>query len=44
MSFGIEGQYKLSVTIGDFEDFLTEDKFEKFIVIENIGALLGAKI
>jgi hypothetical protein len=40
MTFGIEGQYRMSVTIGDYEDFLTEDKFEKFVLIENTGLSL----
>ena len=40
MTFGIEGQYKMAVTIGNREDFLTEDKFTSFILIENIGLSL----
>lgn len=39
-AFGIDGQYKMSVTIDKFEDFLTDDKFISFILIENIGLSL----
>lgn len=40
MTIGIKGQYLLSVNIGPFEDFLKEDKFTSFILIENIGLSL----
>ena len=37
---GVNGQYIFSVSIGDKEDFLKEDKFTSFILIENIGLSL----
>ena len=37
MPFGISGQYKMSISINKFDDFLTEDKFIHFILIDNIG-------
>lgn len=40
MAFGIEGQYKMTVSIGDFDDFLTDDKFISFKMVENIGLSL----
>ena len=40
MAFGIEGQYRMAVTIDKFEDFLKEDKFLHFTLIENIGLSL----
>ena len=40
MSFGVNGGYRMSVTIGDKEDFLTDDKFIKFVLIEDIGLSL----
>ena len=40
MSFSVNDGYKMAVTIGPREDFLTDDKFISFIVIENIGLSL----
>lgn len=40
MSFGVNGGYKMSVTIGEREDFLTDDKFIKFVLVEDIGLSL----
>lgn len=40
MAIGIDGQYKFDVTIGDKENFLKEDKFLGFTLIENIGLSL----
>lgn len=40
MSFAVSGGYRMAVTIGDREDFLTDDKFISFIIIENIGLSL----
>lgn len=37
---GIDGQYRLSVTIGDKEDFLTDDKFISFTSVEKLGLSL----
>lgn len=37
---GIEGQYKFDVIIGNKENFLKEDKFISFTLIENIGLSL----
>lgn len=37
---GINGQYRLSVTIGDKEDFLTDDKFISFTLVEKLGLSL----
>lgn len=39
-AFGIGSQYRMSVSIGNREDFLTEDKFIKFILIDVIGLSL----
>lgn len=39
-AFGVGSQYRMSVSIGNREDFLTEDKFIKFIIIDNIGLSL----
>lgn len=40
MTIEVKGGYKLAVTIGDKEDFLTDDKFEKFVLIQNVGLSL----
>lgn len=40
MSFGVANQYKMSITIDKFEDFLTDDKFISFKMVENIGLSL----
>ena len=40
MTIEVKGGYKLSVSIGTYEDFLTDDKFEKFVLIQNIGLSL----
>lgn len=40
MTFQVNGGYKMSVSIGDKDDFLTDDKFISFILIENIGLSL----
>lgn len=40
MAIGIDGAYKFDLTIGDKSNFLKEDKFIKFILIENIGLSL----
>lgn len=40
MPLGIDGAYKFDLTIGDKSDFLKEDKFIKFTLIENIGLSL----
>lgn len=40
MAFGINSQLKMSVSIGDYEDFLKLDKFTSFIIIEDIGLSL----
>lgn len=40
MAFGVSGQYKMSVTIGTYEDFLKEDKFISFTLIDNVGLSL----
>ena len=40
MVCGIEGQYRFGLTVGDYEDFLKDDKFIQFILIENIGLSL----
>lgn len=40
MAFGIQSQYRMSVSIGPYEDFLTDDKFISFILIQNIGLSL----
>lgn len=40
MACEVAGQYKFTVTIGDFEDFLTDDKLIQFLLIENIGLSL----
>lgn len=37
---GVDGQYKFNVAIGNMTDFLKEDKFEKFVLIETIGLSL----
>lgn len=37
---GVNGQYRLSVTIGDKEDFLTDDKFISFTSVEKLGLSL----
>lgn len=37
---GVDGQYRLSVTIGDKEDFLTDDKFISFTLVEKLGLSL----
>lgn len=40
MPIGVDGQYKFDVTIGNKENFITEDKFISFTLIENIGLSL----
>lgn len=40
MAFGVKGGYKFAVSIGDREDFLTDDKFISFTLIEDIGLSL----
>ena len=40
MTFQVNGGYKMSVSIGNRDDFLTDDKFISFILIENIGLSL----
>lgn len=40
MSFGVNGGYRMSVTIGNREDFLSDDKFIKFVLVEDIGLSL----
>lgn len=40
MTIGTQGQYLLSVSLGDKDDFLKEDKFNSFKLIENIGLSL----
>ena len=37
---GVDGQYRLAVTIGDKEDFLTDDKFISFTLVEKLGLSL----
>lgn len=39
-AIGIDGLYKFDLTIGNRSNFLKEDKFIKFILIENIGLSL----
>lgn len=39
-AIGIDGLYKFDLTIGNRSNFLTEDKFIKFVLIENIGLSL----
>lgn len=40
MAFGVKGGYKFAVSIGNREDFLTDDKFISFTLIEDIGLSL----